>query len=105
VLARSRIVLSAIGFLLTAQISSAEDRSPGTWITQGDFAQMNVFCRQVWRCVPGQDVLHQSGTRVATTPDEATNGTCSADGGPAGSCNVCLAAPPTVKCEYWIEKQ
>ena len=83
----------------------ATDRSPGRWTEHGSFTQINVFCRQAWRCIPGVDVLHPSGTTVVTTPDEVTNGTCSADGGPADSCNTCVTGEPNTPCEYWLESR
>jgi hypothetical protein len=102
---RRVVVLSVFAFLAATGGAFADQHSPGQWVKQGDFAQMNVFCRQVWRCTPGVDVLHPGGTRIVTTPDEGTNGTCSADGGAADSCNICVTGPPSDPCEYWQENE
>jgi hypothetical protein len=103
-----RLVLLCCTFLFLNNAAVAADpptHSPGQWVQHGDFAQANVACIQVWRCTQGVDVLHPGGTRIVTTPDKSTIGTCSAGGGAADSCNACITGPPTDPCEYWQEDE
>jgi hypothetical protein len=80
----------------------AEPRTQGSWVTGGPHTHINVACFQVWKCDSGP-VLHAPNFRVVTTPNKQTTGVCSAGSGPIDSCNNCVTAPPTEKCEYWLE--
>ena len=91
------IVLSV--FVVFSSISWAED---GVWTTDDSFAQINVFCTRMYKCVPGVDVLHGSDTKIISTPPKIVQGVCSAGGGPADSCNDCLTNPPSDKCEWHL---
>lgn len=37
----------------------------GIWIPEDSFAQVNVFCTRVYKCVPAIDVLHGSDIKRA----------------------------------------
>lgn len=106
---RSFLLLSATLPLFLVSISGATagemvgKKSAGTWVA-GQAAQVNIKCLQAWICkVP--DVLHGPETKVVSTPNDKTWGTCNAAGGDIEGCNVCSATPPEQACEYWLEKK
>jgi hypothetical protein len=86
--------------ILTASSATADI---GTWVANSDFAQINVFCTRVYKCVPAEDILHSSDSKVVTTDPVLVRGVCSAGDGPADGCNVCLTNNPTSACEWHLE--
>jgi len=83
--------------LFNGAVASAEI---GTWSKAGNPAQVNVACVQVWSCGPSSAVIYDAKYQVKTTSPQSTTGVCSAGDGPIDSCNICLSAPPTMKCEW-----
>ena len=106
------IGVSFVALSAWAQGEAEEDpapvRQPGVWAKDGQPSPavpgMPIGCRQLYRCNPPQPVMTSATTRVKTTPAEVMNGACSAGGGPADECNVCLSHPPDTACEWWTEE-
>jgi hypothetical protein len=98
-----------VGMMLVAVwcafgIATNTKADDGVWSTDDStFAQANVFCTRTYVCVPAQDVVYGADKKIASTPPQLVRGVCSADGGPADSCNTCLTIPPTDKCEWHLE--
>jgi hypothetical protein len=67
----------------------------GTW-EAGTFTNISIVCWQKWYCIRPPGIYSADCTG---TPSTTTTGACSAGGGPADSCNFCVASPPTQPCE------
>jgi hypothetical protein len=95
------LILAAIAWAAVGV--TAVKAEVGAWSTEDTiFTQVNVFCIRNYICGPAEDVLYSADQRIVSTSSKPVRGVCSADGGPADSCNVCLTNPPTEKCEWHL---
>jgi hypothetical protein len=90
---------------ILTSITSPAFADAGVWSTSSQFQQINVFCQRVYTCGPSQDILRGADTKLVVTSPKLVSGVCSAGAGPADSCNTCLTNPPTVNCEWHLEKK
>lgn len=86
---------------LNPRLGVAEE---GVWV-KGDWVQINIACRQIWHCVPKNDVIYAGDEVLVSTQSEGVMGVCSVGAGPVDSCNHCLSNQPESNCEWQIEKR
>lgn len=91
--------------LFTLAPVSRGNADSGTWVKQGEFAQINVFCQRLYTCQPTEDIVYSSESKLVVTPPETVRGVCYAGAGAVDSCNQCLTNPPNAVCEWHLEEK
>lgn len=71
---------------------------PGKW-TEGDWAQINVYCMRTYICRPAEPMMYSGGSNLEVTPPEAIKGVCTG----YDSCDICNTNPPTKPCVVTVK--